>query len=55
MLSLRLTALDPKRKSDTSPKARFSSPIRPMLVAACTYRKADHVEKRDPRSADNKR
>jgi len=26
-----------------------------MLVAACTTRKADHVEKRDPCGADNKR
>ena len=25
-----------------------------MLMAACTYCKADHVEKRDPRSSDNK-
>jgi hypothetical protein len=37
------------------PKARLSSPIRPMLVATFTLRKADHGEKRDPRSADNKR
>ena len=36
-------------------KVRLSNPIRPMLVAACTNRKADHGEKRDPRSADNKR
>ena len=31
------------------PKVRLSSPIRPMLVPVCTTRKADHVEKRDPR------
>jgi len=47
--------IDPTRSSTTLPKVRLSSPIRPMLVAARTARKADHVEKRDPRSADTKR
>ena len=41
-----MSAFDPKRTSATSAKARLSSPIRPMLVAACTHRTADHVEKR---------
>jgi hypothetical protein len=34
--------LGPSRTSAICPKARFSSPIRPMLVAAFTHRKADH-------------
>ncbi len=49
-----MSAFDPKRTSANYPKARLSSPIRPTLVATGTPRKADHVEKRDPRNADNK-
>ncbi len=50
----RTTENDPNRSSTARPKARLSSPIRPMIVAACALRKADHVEKRDPRSTDKK-
>jgi hypothetical protein len=48
-------AFDPKRTSDTCPEARLSNPIRQLIVvivAACTHLKANHLEKRDPRIAD---
>jgi len=44
-----LHSQDPKRTFATLVKARLFTSVRPMLVAACTSRKADHVEKRDPR------
>ncbi len=46
-------AFDPKRTLATCPKASLSNLIRPMPVAANTTRKADHVEKRDPRGDDS--
>ena len=46
-------SIGPTRSLATRPKARLSTFIQPMLLAACTTRKADHVEKRDPRSDGN--
>ena len=49
MASSRTTAFDPKRTLAICPKARLSSPIRPMLVAAnaiaglTTWRSATHA------------
>jgi hypothetical protein len=50
-----LTMPRPKAEVAADPKERLSSPIRPMLLAACIHCKAANVEKRDPRSDDTKR
>jgi hypothetical protein len=50
-----MSAHDPKQTLATRPKARLSLPVRPMLVATNTTRKADHVKKRDPRGGNKNR
>jgi hypothetical protein len=49
-----MSAYDPKRKSALAPKR--GSPARSdQYLCQPALRKPDHVEKRDPRSDDNKR
>ncbi len=53
-LNVKMSANVPEQTSATRPKARLSSSDPTNACGGPALRKADHVEKRDPRSDDNK-